>query len=69
MEMPPSWSPGLCTKKLATATTAARASTMFAMNRIPGRACDIRSVNQTVASWTVRTIEVAHSSVTETETM
>ena len=42
---------------------------MSAARRTAGRACEVRSVNQTVATWTVSTIEPAHVWVIETDTM
>ena len=47
---PPRSVPVPCTKKLTKAAAAARHSTMLAMSRTTGRACEVRSVNQTVAS-------------------
>jgi len=66
--IPPSWVPCWCTKKLRIVTTAARTSTMSAMRRTMGRASDVRRVSQTVASWTTSTIEAARASSTETDT-
>ena len=68
MNITPSWSPGLRANKLTTAATAARLSTLAAMSRVTRRACEVRRVSQTVASWTVSTIEAARVSVTDTGT-
>ena len=68
MNITPSWPPGLRANKLTTATTAARPSTLPAMSRVTRRACEVRRVSQTVASWTVSTIEAARVSVTDTGT-
>ena len=68
MNITPSWSPGLRASKLTTAATAARLSTLAAMSRVTRRACEVRRVSQTVASWTVSTIEAARVSVTDTDT-
>ncbi len=65
----PRSAPGSCANKLTTATTAARLSTMPATSRVTRRAREMRRVSQTVASCTVSTIESAHASVSETDTM
>ena len=41
---------------------------MPAMSRVTRRACEVLRVSQTVASWTVSTIDAAHVSVTDTDT-
>ena len=41
---------------------------MPAMSRVTRRACATRRVSQTVASWTVSTIDAARVSVTDTDT-
>jgi hypothetical protein len=68
VKIPPRSPPGLCANRLATATRAARHSTTSATSRVTRLACEVRSVSQTVASWTVSTTEPAHAWVTETDT-